>query len=63
MWFEEAPNVISWAARGLSALKELGVEVVTGIVPIEEEEKKLKKKDKKSHRKRDKEVKDEAPPA
>ncbi|KAL4258247.1 FCP1 homology domain-containing protein [Pleurotus pulmonarius] len=58
MWFEESPNVIAWAARGLSALKALGVVVVTGVVPIEEEEKRLKKKDKKRHRKRDKEVKD-----
>ncbi|KAF9494543.1 hypothetical protein BDN71DRAFT_1448731 [Pleurotus eryngii] len=48
MWFEESPNVIAWATRGLIALKELGLEVVTGIVPVEgEERKKLKKKDRK----------------
>ncbi|KAF9489255.1 hypothetical protein BDN71DRAFT_1456341 [Pleurotus eryngii] len=48
MWFEESPSVIAWATRGLSALKELGLEVVTGIVPVEgEERKKLKKRDRK----------------
>ncbi|KAF9488590.1 hypothetical protein BDN71DRAFT_1512909 [Pleurotus eryngii] len=30
MWFKESPNVIAWATRRLSALKELGLEVVTG---------------------------------
>lgn len=59
MWFEESSNVIAWATRGLSALRELGLEVVTGIVPVEgEERKKLKKKDKK-----DRKMKLEALPA